>query len=99
VSSESRSSTGGGVLPSPGGASQGAVPRARWAGLWAWLRESAQAHPRLFVWLALAIGMVAILLWASRGQPLLPQQRLVLAAATVGLAGLCTWIIHWEPEL
>lgn len=55
-----------------------------------------QAHPLLVTWLVLAIGMVAILLWASRDVELLFHQRLILVLATVGLAGLCAWIIGWE---
>lgn len=86
VGSESRSAVGSGVAPGP----------VKGAGLGARLRSAAVAHPRLVAWLVLAIGMVAVLLWAWRGQPLRLQERLVLAAATVGLAGLCAWIIHWE---
>ncbi|MGQ9583913.1 MAG: hypothetical protein ACUVXG_00760 [Anaerolineae bacterium] len=55
-----------------------------------------RGHPRLAQWGLLAVGMVIILLWASRDVPLLWFQRLALVAATVGLAGLCVWIIHWE---
>lgn len=59
--------------------------------------ESAyQAHPLLVTWAVLAVGMVAILLWASRETDLLAQQRFFLVLATVGLAGLCAWIIGWE---
>jgi hypothetical protein len=47
-------------------------------------------------WLVLAVGMVAILLWATRDVALLVGQRLALIAATIGLAGLCAWIIGWE---
>lgn len=97
ASNEGRPSAGRALSPSTSGASGSAiaapVPK---AGLWARLRTLAEEHPRLFTWLVLAIGMVAILLWASAGQPLLVHQRLVLVAATVGLAGLCAWIIHWE---
>jgi len=60
------------------------------------MRELVRNHPRLAQWVILALGMLIILLWASRGVPLLWSQRLALAIATVGLAGLCVWIIHWE---
>lgn len=60
------------------------------------LRNFYRAHPRLAEWLVLGAAMVAIVLWASRGVDLLPTQRLALVAATLGLAGLCVWIIHWE---
>ncbi len=87
MSSESQSSAGMGGVRAPGPARGGAL---------ALLRGLAEAHPRLLTWAVLAVGMVAILLWAARGQPLLLHQRLVLVVATVGLAGLCAWIIHWE---
>jgi hypothetical protein len=58
-------------------------------GVWA-------AHPKLMSWLVLSVGMVAILLWAARNAELLTSQRLFLVLATIGLAGLCAWIIDWE---
>ena len=60
------------------------------------VQAALQAHSRLVTWLLLTVGMVAILLYASRDVDLLPPQRLVLVLVTVALAGLCTWIIHWE---
>jgi len=53
-------------------------------------------HPRIGMWIVLAVGMVIILLWASRDVELLLRQRLALVAATIALAGLCIWIIGWE---
>lgn len=53
-------------------------------------------HPRITAWIALAIGMVVILLWASRDVGLLPTQLGALVVATILLAGLCVWIIGWE---
>jgi hypothetical protein len=53
-------------------------------------------HPRLAAWLVLAVGMVAILVWSARDVGLLPGQWAALIVATVGLAGLCIWIIGWE---
>jgi len=97
VSKEGRPAAGGGVLPPSGAAEKGVVAApATKPGLWARLRALADAHPRLLTWLVLAVGMVAILLWASRSEPLLLHQRLVLVVATIALAGLCAWIIHWE---
>jgi hypothetical protein len=97
ASKEGRPAAGGQLLPPSGPAEKGVVgaPVTR-PGLWARLRALADAHPRLFTWLVLAVGMVAILLWASRSEPLLLHQRLVLVVATIALAGLCAWIIHWE---
>ncbi|MGD2146924.1 MAG: hypothetical protein PVH41_09545 [Anaerolineae bacterium] len=53
-------------------------------------------HPRLAAWLVLAVGMVAILVWSARDVGLLPGQWASLIVATIGLAGLCIWIIGWE---
>ncbi len=55
-------------------------------------------HPRLAAWLVLAVGMVIILVWSARDVGLLPAQWVALIVATVGLAGLCVWIIGWEDE-
>lgn len=50
----------------------------------------------IVAWIMLAIGMVAILLWASKDVGLLPGQLAALVAATILLAGACVWIISWE---
>jgi len=55
-------------------------------------------HPRLASWFVLAIGMVAILVWSARDVGLEPGQWAALIVATIGLAGLCVWIIGWEDE-
>ncbi len=60
------------------------------------LKQFASQHPRLAAWLVLAIGMVAILVWSARDVGLLPGQWAALIVATIGLAGLCVWIIGWE---
>jgi predicted tellurium resistance membrane protein TerC len=62
------------------------------------LKELVNQHPRLVAWVALAIGMVAILLWSAQDVGLEPGQTAALVVATVGLAGLCVWIIGWEEE-
>jgi len=60
------------------------------------LKQFVSHHPRLTAWLVLAIGMVVILLWSARDVGLLPGQWAALIVATIGLAGLCVWIIGWE---
>jgi len=55
-------------------------------------------HPRLAAWVVLALGMVAILVWSARDVGLEPGQWAALIVATIGLAGLCVWIIGWEDE-
>jgi hypothetical protein len=62
------------------------------------MRDWWNRHPYLLSWLVLAIGMVAILLVSSRDVPLLALQRFWLVIATIGLAGLCVWIISWEDD-
>jgi hypothetical protein len=53
-------------------------------------------HPVLSNWLILAVGMVIILYFSARHIAFLPGQWAALIAVTVGLAGLCAWIINWE---
>jgi hypothetical protein len=60
----------------------------------AWIER----HPNIFTWVVLAIGMVAVLLWSARDVGLNMLQWFWLATATVGLAGLCAWIISWEAD-
>lgn len=60
------------------------------------IKAFASAKPRLAAWIALAVGMVIILIIAARDVGLLWNQWLFLILATVGLAGLCVWIIGWE---
>lgn len=56
-------------------------------------------HPGIGMWIVLAVGMVIILLWASKDVELLLRQRLALVMATIVLAGLCVWIIGWEDAM
>ncbi len=60
------------------------------------IKAFAAAKPRLAAWIALAAGMVIILIIAARDVGLLWNQWLFLILATIGLAGLCVWIIGWE---
>jgi hypothetical protein len=60
------------------------------------LKQFVTQHPRLTAWLVLAVGMVAILAWSAREVGLLAGQWTALIVATIGLAGLCVWIIGWE---
>jgi hypothetical protein len=53
-------------------------------------------YPVLSNWLILAVGMVIILFFSARHVGFLPGQWAALVGATVGLAGLCAWIISWE---
>ena len=60
------------------------------------LKEFANQHPNLAAWIALALGMVIMLLIAVRHVGLLPGQILALVVVTVLLPGLCVWIISLE---
>lgn len=60
------------------------------------LKRFSERHPRLAMWILLAVGMVLVFLWASRDVDLLWYQRLALGLSCVGLAGACAWIIGWE---
>jgi hypothetical protein len=60
------------------------------------LRKLWNGHPNLLSWVALAVGMVVIVILAARNVGFLPGQWAALIAATIALAGLCVWIISWE---
>ena len=62
------------------------------------MNERLGRHPNLVAWAVLAVGMLVMLAWSARDQPLAPGQWLWLAAATVALAGLCAWIISGEAD-
>jgi hypothetical protein len=55
-------------------------------------------HPRLLMWLVLAVGMVLIILITSHHVAMLWTQRLALAVIAVLLAGGCAWIIGWDTD-
>lgn len=60
------------------------------------LLDRLRRHPNLVMWLLLSLGMVAMVLYAAKDVGFLPGQMLALALVTIGLAGLCVWIINWE---
>ena len=60
------------------------------------LRNIITRHPMIVAWIVLALGMVAMLIYAAKGVALLPSQMAVLIVATVLLAGACVWILTWE---
>jgi hypothetical protein len=55
-------------------------------------------HPRLVMWVVLAVGMVIILLWSAKDVGLQIGQWAALVVATVLLAGLCVWIITLDDK-
>jgi hypothetical protein len=60
------------------------------------IRDWAGRHPRLVMWIVLALGMVIILIWSAKDVGLLPGQWAALIVSTILLAGLCVWIINWN---
>lgn len=62
------------------------------------IKAWAGAHPKLAAWSLLGLGMVLILVYAARDVGLLWNQWLFLILATIGVAGLCVWIIGWESD-
>jgi hypothetical protein len=60
------------------------------------IRSWISLHPKLAAWIVLAIGMVIMVVLSAKDVGLLPGQMLALIVATIGLAGLCVWIIGWE---
>lgn len=64
------------------------------SGLINWIKQ----HPRLSAWFVLALGMVVILIFSARNVGLEVGQWAALIIATIGVAGLCVWIIGWEDE-
>lgn len=60
------------------------------------VKEFVKKHPQFTAWAVLAVGMVAMLVYSAKDVGLLPTQMAALVAATIGLAGLCVWIINWE---
>ena len=62
------------------------------------IRKAWNTHPNLISWLVLAIGMVVIVLIAARNVGFSAGQWAALILATIGLAGLCVWIVSWEDD-
>ncbi len=60
------------------------------------LRRFWAGHTVLSNWAVLAIGFVVILAFSARGVGFTGTQWAALIGVTVGLAGLCAWIIGWE---
>ncbi|MGI6209264.1 MAG: hypothetical protein ACOYEW_13760 [Anaerolineae bacterium] len=60
------------------------------------LRGFAARHPQLVAWAVLAVVMVVMVAWSARDVGLLPGQMAAIILATIGLAGLCVWIIGWD---
>jgi hypothetical protein len=62
------------------------------------VREFARRHPQIASWIALAIGMVIILVWSAKDVGFTTSQWAALVVTTVLLAGACVWIIGWGND-
>ncbi len=62
------------------------------------IRNFAGRHPQIVAWIALAIGMVIILIWSAKDVGFTPTQWAALIVTTILLAGACVWIIGWDDE-
>ena len=60
------------------------------------IRTFYERHPHLAMWIALAIGMVIILIWSAWSVGFTVLQWLALVVITILVAGACVWIISWE---
>lgn len=61
------------------------------------LKSFANARPKTAAWIFLSLCMVTILvISAPKDGTLTPGNWIFLILATIGLAGLCAWIIGWE---
>ncbi len=62
------------------------------------IRNFVQKHPQTTAWIALAIGMVIILIWSARDVGFTAGQWTALIVTTILLAGACVWIIGWGED-
>jgi hypothetical protein len=62
------------------------------------IRNFARNHPQITAWIALAIGMVIILVWSAKDVGFTASQWAALIVTTILLAAACVWIIGWGDE-
>jgi len=62
------------------------------------IRNFARNHPQITAWIALAIGMVIILVWSAKDVGFTGSQWAALIVTTILLAGACVWIIGWGDD-
>jgi len=54
--------------------------------------------PRLSAWIVLSVGCIALLIYEARDVGLTTANWIALIVATIGVAGLCIWIVSWEDR-
>ncbi len=62
------------------------------------IRNFVKNHPQITAWIALAIGMVIILVWSAKDVGFTAGQWAALVVTTILLAGACVWIIGWGED-
>jgi thiamine transporter ThiT len=62
------------------------------------VRNFVQRHPQITAWIALAVGMVIILVLSARNVGFTAGQWTALIITTILLAGACVWIIGWGED-
>ncbi len=62
------------------------------------IRNFVRNHTQITAWIALAIGMVIILVWSAKDVGFTSSQWTALIVTTILLAGACVWIIGWGDE-
>ncbi len=62
------------------------------------IKKFTVAHPQITSWVALAIGMVVILIWSAKDVGFTASQWAAVIVTTVLLAGACVWIIGWGDD-
>ena len=63
------------------------------------IRNFVRNHPQITAWIALAIGMVIILVWSAKDVGFTASQWAALIVTTILLAAACVWIIGWGLSL
>ena len=59
-----------------------------------WIRK----YPNISMWIALAVGMIAILVFEARDVGLSGLQWFWLIVIVVLVAGACVWIVSWGDD-
>jgi len=57
-----------------------------------------ETWPRITAWIVLSLGCIALLVYEARDVGLSAGNWIALIVATIGVAGLCIWIVSWEDE-
>lgn len=62
------------------------------------IKKYASDHPQITSWIALAIGMVIILIWSAKDVGFSAGQWAAVIVTTILLAGASVWILGWGDD-